>query len=70
VDAKEYLCRARYYLARANEMTSYQNQVVMLELAGIWMRLAEQVEGNKRLVKQLEEMWQDRPRGGRQLRRP
>jgi hypothetical protein len=58
VDAKEYLCRAHYYLALANEMTSYPNQVAMLELAGVWMRLAEHAELNERVVKQLHEMWQ------------
>jgi hypothetical protein len=58
VDAKEYRLRAHYYLVLANEMTSYPNRVTMLELAGIWMRLAEHAEGNKRLKEQLEEMWQ------------
>jgi hypothetical protein len=70
VDAKEYRRRAHYYLALANEMTSYPNRVAILELAGIWMRLAEQAELNERVVKQLEEMWRDHPRQGRQLRRP
>jgi hypothetical protein len=58
MDAKEYLCRAHYYLALANEMTSDPNRVAMLELAGFWMRLAEHAELNERVVKQLHEMWQ------------
>ena len=70
MDAKEYRRRAQYYIALANEMTSYPNSVAMLELAGIWMRLAEHAELNERVVKQLEEMWRDHPRGGLQLRRP
>ena len=68
MDAKEYRHRAHYYLALANEMTSYPNQVAMLELAGVWMRLAEHADGNKRLKEQLEEMWQG-DKAGRQLRR-
>jgi hypothetical protein len=64
VDAKEYRRRAHHYLALADEMTSYPNSVAMLELAGIWMRLAEQAEYNKLVMKQLEKMRQNtrRPR--------
>ena len=58
MDAKEYSRRAHYYLTLANEMTSDQNRIAMLELAGIWMRLAEHAESNERFVKQLHEVWQ------------
>ena len=58
MDAKEYRRRAHYYLALANEMTSYQYRIAMLELAGVWMRLAEHAELNERVVKQLHEVWQ------------
>ena len=61
MDAKEYRHRAHYYLTLANEMTSYQNRIAMLELAGVWMRLAEHAELNERVVKQLHEMWQRPP---------
>jgi hypothetical protein len=50
-------------------MTSYPNRIAMLELAEIWMRLAEHAEGNKRLKEQLQETWQGY-KGGRQLMRP
>ena len=58
MDEKGYRCRAHYYLTLANEMTSYPNQIAMLELAGFWMRLAEHAELNERVVKQLHEVWQ------------
>jgi hypothetical protein len=61
MDAKEYRRRAHYYLTLANEMTSYQNRIAMLELAGFWMRLAEHAELNDVVVKQLHEMWQGPP---------
>jgi len=58
IDEKGYRRRAHYYLTLANEMTSHQNRIAMLELAGIWMRLAEHAESNERFVKQLHEVWQ------------
>jgi len=58
MDAREYRCRAHYYLALANEMTSDPNRIAMLELAGFWMRLAEHAELNDVVVKLLHEMWQ------------
>jgi len=39
-------------------MTSYQNRIAVLELAGFWMRLADHAELNERVVKQLHEVWQ------------
>ena len=58
MDEKGYRRRAHYYLALANEMTSYPNRIAMLELAGFWMRLAEHAELNECVVKQLHEVWQ------------
>ena len=58
MDENGYRRRAHYYLTLANEMTSYPNRIAMLELAGIWMRLADHAELNERVVKQLHEVWQ------------
>jgi hypothetical protein len=38
MDEKGYRRRAHCYLALANEMTSYPNQVAMLDLAGRQLR--------------------------------
>jgi hypothetical protein len=50
---EEYRRKAQHYLASARHMGP-AHRAAMIDLAVIWMRLAEQAELNERLDQQLE----------------
>jgi hypothetical protein len=56
MDAEEYRRRALYHFALARQMTNVAHRAAFLDLASIWMRLAQQAESNKRIVQQEREL--------------
>jgi hypothetical protein len=56
MDAEEYRRRALHHLALARQMSNAAHRLAFLDLAGIWMRLAQQAESNQRIVEQQHEM--------------
>jgi hypothetical protein len=54
MDAEEYRRRAQHHLALARQMTNVAHRAALLDLAGIWMRLAQQAELNERILQQRE----------------
>jgi hypothetical protein len=56
MNVQEYRRRAQRYLVLARHMTDLANRAAMVDLAAIWMRLAEQSELNERFVQECEQM--------------
>jgi hypothetical protein len=56
MDAEEYRRRAQHHLALARQMTNATHRAALLDLAGIWMRLAQQAELNERILQQQDQM--------------
>ena len=56
MDAEEYRRRAQHHLTLARQMTNVAHRAALLDLAGIWMRLAQQAESNERILQQHEAM--------------
>jgi hypothetical protein len=52
MDAHQYRRKAQHYLIRARQMMSPANRAAMIELAAIWMRLAERANLEKQVVQQ------------------
>ena len=54
---RKYTSRqAQHYLMLARQMTHGATKGTMIDLAGLWMRLAQQAELNERLVQLQQEM--------------
>src|SRR5262245_20356953 len=54
MDADQYRRKAQHYLIRARQMMSPANRVAMIDLAAIWIRLAERAKPEKQVVQQLQ----------------
>jgi hypothetical protein len=52
MDAEQYRRKAQHYLIRARQMMSPANRVAMIELAAIWIRLAERAKPEDQAVQQ------------------
>jgi len=52
MDAEQYRRKAEHYLIRARQMMSPANRVAMIDLAAIWMRLAERAKPEDHIVQQ------------------
>jgi hypothetical protein len=53
---QDYRRRAQHYLVLARQMTDPGNRTTMIDLAAIWMRLADQAEQAERTVLECEQM--------------
>ena len=62
MDAEQYRRKAQHYLIRARQMMSPANRAMMIDLAAIWMRLAERARLEQRVVRQQQA--QPRDKGG------
>ena len=52
MDAEQYRRKAQHYLIRARQMMSPANRAAMIDLAAIWMRLADRAKIEKQVVQQ------------------
>ena len=52
MDAEQYRRKAQHYLICARQMMSPANRAMMIELAAIWMRLAERARFENQVVQQ------------------
>jgi hypothetical protein len=61
MDAEQYRRRARHYLIRARQMLNPVNRVTMIDMAMIWMRMAEEATPTNPII-QPQQLQQARPR--------
>jgi len=61
MDAEQYRRRARHYLVRARQMLNPVNRVTMIDMAIIWMRMAEGAEPDNRVIRS-QQLRQAQPR--------
>lgn len=52
MDAEQYRRKAQHYLIRARQMMSPANRVAMIDLAAIWIRLAERAKPENQVAQQ------------------
>jgi hypothetical protein len=52
MDAEQYRRKAQRYLVRARQMMSPANRAAMIDLAAIWIRLAERADPENRAIRQ------------------
>ena len=52
MDAEQYRRKAQHYLIRARQMMSPANRAAMIDLAAIWIRLADRAKPEKQAVQQ------------------
>jgi len=52
MDAEQYRRKAQHYLIRARQMVSPANRAMMIDLAAIWMRLADRAKVEKQVIQQ------------------
>jgi hypothetical protein len=55
MDAEHYRRRARRYLIRARQMLNPMNRVTMVDMAVIWMRMAEWAEPENPVIQQQQQ---------------
>jgi len=52
MDAEQYRRKAQHYLIRARQMMSPANRAAMIDLAAIWMRLADRAKLERQVAQQ------------------
>jgi len=62
MDAEQYRRRARHYLVRARQMLNPVNRVTMIDMAIIWMRMAEDAEPGNRAIRSRQLQQQAQPK--------
>jgi hypothetical protein len=60
MDAEQYRRKAKRYLIRARQMMSPANRVAMIDVAAVWMRLAERANPENQVVQQRQAQPQDK----------